>query len=166
MYTISCKFPLAFSRGFYLIRPCAAYPWPFPAGSAAGYRPPLGFRSKKPVICAAFWPTDDRLLSPGTPRRRLFLYILLAVSGYAGIHYLLFPSRKKGCPSIFSCVLSTVPSPSARMKPVRKACRSSLSEHPPAPGSPLHPAPEGTAVFLAAARRGILRFLFRAAARG
>ena len=104
--------------------------------------------------------------SPGTPRRRLFLYILLAVSGYAGIHYLLFPSRKKGCPSIFSCVLSTVPSPSARMEPVRKACRSSLSEHPPAPGSPLHPAPEGTAVFLAAARMGTLRFRFRAAARG
>ncbi len=47
--------------------------------------------------------------SPGTPRRRLFLYILLAVSGYAGIHYLLFPSRKKGCPSIFSCVLSPSP---------------------------------------------------------
>ncbi len=37
-------------------------------------------------------------LSPGTRRRRLFLYILLAVSGYAGIHYLLFPSRKKGVP--------------------------------------------------------------------
>lgn len=71
-------------------------------------------------------PTDDRLLSPGTPRRRLFLYILLAVSGYAGIHYLLFPSRKKGAlPSFPACSQPSPPLPLAW----------SRSEKPAAPRS-------------------------------
>lgn len=74
LYTISCKFPLAFSRGFYLIRPCAAYPWPFPADSASSCRPPLGFRSKKPVTRAALWPTDDRLFPRNAPETTVSLY--------------------------------------------------------------------------------------------
>ena len=64
--------------------------------------------------------------SPGTPRRRLFLYILLAVSGYAGIHYLLFPSRKKGAlPSFPACSQPSPPLPLAW----------SRSEKPAAPRS-------------------------------
>ena len=111
-------------------------------------------------------PTDDRLFPPERPGGDCFSIFFLLFPDMPASTIFFFLPEKKGCPSIFSCVLSTVPSPSARMEPVRKACRSSLSEHPPAPGSPLHPAPEGTAVFLAAARRGTLRFRFRAAARG
>ena len=67
MYTISCTFPLAFFCGFHLIRPCAAYPWPFPADSASSCRPLPGFRAKKPVICAVQDPQAIGAFPPEGP---------------------------------------------------------------------------------------------------
>ena len=74
LYTISCTFPLAFFCGFHLIRPCAAYPWPFPADSAANRRPLPGFRPKKPVICAAQGPQMIGFFPRNAPEATVSLY--------------------------------------------------------------------------------------------
>lgn len=64
--------------------------------------------------------------SPGTPRRRLFLYILLAVSGYAASTIFFFLPEKKGAlPSFPACSQPSPPLPLAW----------SRSEKPAAPRS-------------------------------
>ena len=52
-----------------------SYPPERPGGDcASSCRPLPGFRAKKPVICAALWPTDDRLFPRNAPEATVSLY--------------------------------------------------------------------------------------------
>ena len=126
MYTISCTFPLAFFRGFYLIRPCAAYPWPFPADSASSCRPLPGFRAKKPVICAAQGPQMIGSYPPERPGGDCFsIFFLLFPDMPASTIFFFLPEKKGALPSFPACSQPSPPLPLAW----------SRSEKPAAPRS-------------------------------